>query len=240
MRKRERFFYIVLISAIIVTFVLSIVPPGHVPFDTKEEEKDSPLPVFTISPYDSLFQHYADTLGLDWKMLAAIAYVESRFDTMATSHVGAKGLMQLMPRTAKAMGIPQGQERDPEMSIQGATKLLLRLNKKYRRVPEKERINFILAAYNGGAGHINDAMRLTTKYGGNRYVWKGNVEKYLRLKSDSIYYTDSLCRNGRFMAVETTSFVRKVQRKYSEYDRMETAFDEALLAAIRTDSLTQQ
>jgi membrane-bound lytic murein transglycosylase F len=84
-------------------------------------------------------------------------------------------------------------------------------------VPEGERINFVLASYNAGFGHIQDAMRLASKYGKNRYVWNDNVESYLRLKNDSVYFTDSLCRNGRFNATETILFVRRVQHKYGEY-----------------------
>ena len=98
------------------------------------------------------------------------------------------------------------------------------LSRLFRRVPESERTNFVLAAYNAGFGHIHDAMRLAHKYGCNRYVWNDNVETYLRLKNDSIYYTDSLCRNGRFTGIETTLFVRKVQHKYSEYRLREEAF----------------
>jgi membrane-bound lytic murein transglycosylase F len=87
----------------------------------------------------------------------------------------------------------------------------------FRRVPEGERINFVLASYNAGFGHIQDAMRLASKYGKNRYVWNDNVESYLRLKNDSVYFTDSLCRNGSFNATETILFVRRVQHKYGEY-----------------------
>ena len=55
-----------------------------------------------LSPYDSLFRECADSL-YDWKLLAAIAYVESKFDTTSVSHRGAVGLMQIMPSTYKSM-----------------------------------------------------------------------------------------------------------------------------------------
>ena len=99
----------------------------------------------------------------------------------------------------------------------------------FRRIPEGERTNFVLAAYNAGFGHIHDAMRLSHKYGLNRYVWNDNVETYLRHLNDSVYYTDSLCRNGRFVGTETTLFVRKVQHKYSEYRLREEAFLQNLM-----------
>lgn len=221
MRKREKTFYIVVIVVLIVTFALSIAPDTIRPVPKEQPDtlavQDTIVPTFRISPYDSLFRAYADTIGWDWKMLAAVAYVESKFDTAATSGVGAMGLMQMMPETARAMGVPEGMERDPAESVRAAVDYFKYLSRLFRRVPEGERRYFVLASYNAGFGHIQDAMRLAEKYGKNRHVWNENVETFLRLKNDSIYYTDSLCRNGRFTGIETTLFVRKVQHKYSEY-----------------------
>ncbi|MCP4389305.1 MAG: lytic transglycosylase F, partial [Gammaproteobacteria bacterium] len=58
-----------------------------------------------ISPYDKLVRKYSDRYGFDWRLVTAQMYQESKFDPKAKSHVGARGLMQLMPRTAKSMGI---------------------------------------------------------------------------------------------------------------------------------------
>lgn len=220
MRKREKTFYILCIASLIAALIVSNLPDTHhrQTSDAETETTEDTLQhSFQISPYDSLFRVYADTLGWDWKLLAAVAYVESKFDTAATSAVGAQGLMQMMPKTARAMGIPEGMERDPKESVRAATDYFLYLKRLFRRVPESECIHFILASYNAGFGHIQDAMRLAEKYGKNRYIWGDNVETFLRLKNDSIYYTDSVCRNGRFIGTETTLFVRKVQHKYSEY-----------------------
>ena len=63
-----------------------------------------------ISHYDNLFKKYAQEIGWDWRLLASLAYTESNFDTTAVSWAGAKGLMQLMPATARAMGVPPGKE----------------------------------------------------------------------------------------------------------------------------------
>lgn len=220
MRKREKALYIAGVAVATALFTAITKPSLH-PHDTDEsivtDTVDSVIPTFRISAYDSLFRAYADTIGWDWKMLAAVAYVESKFDTSAVSAVGAQGLMQMMPQTARAMGIPEGMERDPEESVRAAVEYFKYLTRLFRRVPEGERIHFVLASYNAGYGHILDAMRLAEKYGKNRNVWNGNVETFLRLKNDSIYYTDSVCRNGKFTGNETTLFVRKVQHKYSEY-----------------------
>lgn len=228
MRKWEKVFYIVVFVALIVTFAVST--SSDTIHSTPKEQpdtlvvKDTIAFTFRISPYDSLFRVYADTVGWDWKMLAAVAYVESKFDTAAVSNVGAQGLMQIMPITARAMGIPEGMESNPAESVRAATHYFAYLSRLFRRVPEGERTNFVLAAYNAGFGHIHDAMRLAHKYGKNRHVWNDNVETYLRHLNDSVYYTDSLCRNGRFIGTETILFVRKVQHKYSEYRLREETF----------------
>lgn len=239
MRKREKTVYIIAIA--LVTAIFSVSTPPTISFehisgaDTLVVEVADP--VFRISAYDSIFRAYADTVGWDWKMLAAVAYVESKFDTSAVSAVGAQGLMQIMPQTARAMGIPEGMEHDPEESVRAAAEYFAYLSHMFRRVPGNERVNFVLASYNAGFGHIQDAMRLADKYGKNRYVWNDNVESYLRLKNDSVYFTDSLCRNGRFAGTETILFVRRVQHKYGEYRLREEMFvQEQLAATERTDN----
>ena len=232
MRKREKIGYIIGIALVTAVFTVSIPPT---PSFEHTEEPDTLLtevaePIFRISSYDSIFRVYADTIGWDWKLLAAVAYVESKFDTAAVSAVGARGLMQIMPQTARAMGIPEGMEHNPEESVRAAAAYFAYLSHVFRYIPGSERTNFVLASYNAGFGHVQDAIRLTGKYGKNRYVWNDNVESYLRLKNDSIYFTDSLCRNGRFSGIETTLFVRKVQHKYGEYRLREETFTQKRLS----------
>ena len=220
MRKREKIAYIIGVAIATVLFIVNTKPKltiADVSVASDTAVVADTVPIFRVSAYDSIFRAYADTIGWDWKMLAAVAYVESKFDTSAVSSVGARGLMQIMPQTARAMGIPEGMEHDPDESVRAAAAYFEYLSHLFRRVPEGERINFVLASYNAGFGHIQDAMRLASKYGKNRYVWNDNVESYLRLKNDSVYFTDSLCRNGRFNATETILFVRRVQHKYGEY-----------------------
>ena len=220
MRKREKIAYIIGVVIATVLFTLNTKPKltiADVSVSSDTAVVVDTASIFRVSAYDSIFRAYADTIGWDWKMLAAVAYVESKFDTAAVSSVGARGLMQIMPQTARAMGIPEGMEHDHDESVRAAAAYFEYLSHLFRRVPEGERINFVLASYNAGFGHIQDAMRLASKYGKNRYVWNDNVESYLRLKNDSVYFTDSLCRNGRFNATETILFVRRVQHKYGEY-----------------------
>lgn len=173
-----------------------------------------------ISHYDPLFRKYAKEIDWDWRMLASLAYTESNFDTTAVSWAGAKGLMQLMPATARAMGIPPGKEQNPEESIKAAIKYINATDRSLNMVPEKERIHFILASYNAGLGHIYDAMALAEKYGKNKLVWKDNVENYILLKSNEEYFTDPVCKNGYFRGIETYNFVRDITSRYDSYKKV--------------------
>ena len=84
---------------------------------------------------------------------------------MAHSWAGAKGLMQIMPATAAHLGLPASQIHEPEPNVAAATKLIRELDGKFNDITDRmERIRFILASYNGGHGHIRDAMALARKY----------------------------------------------------------------------------
>ena len=171
-----------------------------------------------ISHYDNLFKKYAQEINWDWRLLAALAYTESNFDPTVVSWAGAQGLMQLMPTTARAMGIPQGKEADPEESVKASVKYIASTTRSLRMIPDaNERLNFILAAYNAGLGHIYDAMALAEKYGKNKYVWADNVETYILLKSNEEYFTDPVCKNGYFRGIETYNFVRDINSRFKTY-----------------------
>jgi membrane-bound lytic murein transglycosylase F len=171
-----------------------------------------------ISHYDRSFKKYAQEIDWDWRLLAALAYTESNFDTTVVSWAGAQGLMQLMPNTAKAMGVPPGMEHNPEESIKAAVKYIDFTDKNLRMISDKrERINFILGAYNAGLGHIYDAMALAEKYGKNKYVWSDNVEKYILLKSHEEYFNDPVCKYGYFRGGETYTFVRIINQRFDTY-----------------------
>ena len=171
-----------------------------------------------ISHFDHLFKKYATKIGWDWRIIASLAYNESNFDTTAVSWVGAKGLMQLMPKTARAMGIPEGKEHDAEESVKAATKYLDQLAGYFNKVTTPdEKVKFILASYNAGIGHVFDAMALAEKYGYNKYVWNEHVEKFILLKSNEEYFNDPVCKNGYFRGRETYNFVRDILGRADMY-----------------------
>lgn len=180
------------------------------PFDGDYEIPKN-LPKGAISVYDDLFKKHAKGTDYDWYFLAAICYHESRFQNNLVSWAGAAGIMGLMPRTAKSLGLTSEDRMNPDLSIGAAVELLDRLDNIFRRIESNsERMKFILAAYNAGNGHVNDAQALALKYGANPYIWEGNVKKYLELKSNPEYYNDPLCKSGYFRGGETVRYVNNV------------------------------
>ena len=126
-----------------------------------------------ISSYDSYFIRHSRGIGWDWRLMAAQCYQESGFDPQAVSWAGARGLMQIMPETAAHLDLPAHEVHQPEKNIGAAARYLRELEQKFRDVPGRlERIRFVLAAYNGGSGHVRDAMALARKHGKNPHSWK--------------------------------------------------------------------
>lgn len=169
-----------------------------------------------ISVYDGIIKEAAGELGWDWRLLASLVYKESGFDTTATSYAGAKGLLQLMPVTLERFGVSNA--NDPVQSLGGGVKYLQYLDKFWRtRVPDSnDRIKFILASYNIGQGHVEDAWRLTMKYGKNTQSWE-DVSIFLNLKSDPEYYRDPLVKSGFAKGHIAVNYVRDILSLFESY-----------------------
>jgi len=125
---------------------------------------------------NQLIDVYSQRNGLDSDFVRAVVKQESGFNPKATSHCGAKGLMQLMPGTAKGLGVID--PYNAEDNVKGGTKMLANLLRTYNG--DKE---LALAAYNAGGGAVK-------KYGGippyqetQRYV-KNVLSMYNKFKTD--------------------------------------------------------
>jgi len=132
-----------------------------------------------LARYRSLFEAYAAQYGFDWRMIAALAYHESRFDQNAQGSQGAVGLMQIKPETAKAMGFDD--VSGVEANIHAGVRYLAHLRDEYfsdPAIPEDERVRFALAAYNAGPTRIAELRRMAAeemRLDPNR--WFFNVER---------------------------------------------------------------
>lgn len=178
-----------------------------------------------ISRYDNLFKKYAPKIGWDWRLMAAQAFQESRFKPNARSWVGARGLMQIMPRTARGYNAKVSQLGNPEISVRVATDLINDLDcylTKY--VPnDKERLKFVIAAYNVGIAHVYDAIALAKKYGLNPQVWDDNVSKAILMKMNPKYYNDPVVKYGYCRGTETVNYVKNITDFYEQARRSITA-----------------
>ena len=154
-----------------------------------------------------LFEKYAATI--DWRLLAAISWQESHWDTQATSPTGVRGLMMLTKTTAQSLGLTD--RLDAEQSISGGARYLQdMMNKVPASVPEEERIWFALTAYNIGYAHMLDARALTAKQKGNPDSW-ADVKQRLSLLSQKPYYSKTTYGYAR--GHEAYAYVENI-RKY--------------------------
>ena len=170
-----------------------------------------------ISAYDDLFRQYSNSAGWDWRLLAAMCYQESGFDPHAVSSMGAMGLMQLMPSTADAMGVPRDKRFDPEQNIAASTRYIRKVSQSFSDIRDgEERIKFTLAAYNGGVGHVQDAQTLARKNGRNHQLWY-EVAPYILRLSEPQYYRDPDVLNGYMRGSETEAYVRLIMSRWNQY-----------------------
>lgn len=179
-------------------------------------------PEWIISPYDEMFQTIEAIYGIDWLLLSAIANVESKFNPVAVSKVGAVGLMQVMPAVAKSMGYAPESLVDSRVCAEVAAKLLHENNTMLRFSSDfdsNERLKFILACYNAGYSRVADARRLARYYNANADKWEV-VSNYLKLLAEPKYVEHEVVQSGGFKgSAETIAYVRRVMNVYGRYKR---------------------
>lgn len=168
-----------------------------------------------LSPWDDAFRGAARIPSWDWRLVAAQSYQESRFDPRARSWAGAVGLMQMMPRTARELGIDA---RDPEESIEGACRYLRRIEEAWRPAVKRraERLKFVLASYNVGLGHVQDAFRLAEKNGDDATSWE-NVAYWLIRKSKREVFDDPVVKYGFARGTEPVGYVDAILSRWDHY-----------------------
>ncbi len=149
-----------------------------------------------------LFEKYGAKYGFDPLMLAAQGYQESRLNQEARSHVGAIGVMQIMPATGKDLAV--GSIHDIEPNIHGGAKYMNQLMTRYfpdAKFSEDVRPLFAFASYNAGPGRISQLRKETAKRGLDPDQWFNNVELLVAEK----------------VGMETTTYVRNIYKYYAAY-----------------------
>ncbi|GBD93277.1 soluble lytic murein transglycosylase precursor [bacterium BMS3Abin05] len=112
-----------------------------------------------ISRYDRIIKKYSWRYGFDWRLIAAQIYAESRFDPGVRSYVGAVGLMQIMPGTAKHLGTHPKLLLKPEINIALGVLYDRRLYNIWKEEKGKDRLAFTFASYNAGHNRVLRAQK---------------------------------------------------------------------------------
>ena len=170
-----------------------------------------------LSPYDDFAREFAREFNFDWRLIVAQMYQESRFNPDAKSWAGARGLMQVMPRTARELGIDNLQ--DPKLSLKAGVKYLDWVRERFEtELPIKDRMWFTLAAYNAGTGHVRDARSLARQMGWEPTRWFDNVEKAMLLLSKRKYARKA--KHGYVRGSEPVKYVREIRNRYLAYVKL--------------------
>ena len=209
---------------VVVAVALSLVATREVVRTTtlQDVQPTEEKPLCIISDYDPIFMRVGELYDIDWRLLAAIARVESKFHPDAVSKAGAVGLMQIMPYVARRMGVEPEALFDPEVSVTLAARLLQETSKMLRlgrNFDGEERLRFMLACYNAGFSRIDDARRLARYFDDDADKWS-TVAHYLTLLGEEEYSNHEAVASGAFHgSAETVAYVEVVMRRYKRFCR---------------------
>lgn len=169
-----------------------------------------------ISIYDELIKNLASEYHFDWRLIAAQVNKESQFNPKAKSWAGAKGLLQVMPRTAREVGISELDK--PENGLKAGIKYMSWIRDQLSdELPADVKMWFTLSAYNAGLGHLKDARHLAVKKGLNPDRWFNHVEEAFLLLSKPEYHKKA--RYGYVRGIEPVTYVKHIQALYELYSK---------------------
>ncbi len=162
----------------------------------------------TVLPrYRHLFEEASLITGIEWQLLAAMAYRESHWNPLATSYTKVRGMMMLTEDTADRMNVSN--RLDARESIMAGARYLQLLKEQLPlRIDEPERTWLALAAYNQGMGHLEDARTLSQRYGMSPDLWMDVQKAMLKLRNPHIAKT---LKHGYARGGEAVVFVETVR-----------------------------
>jgi len=180
----------------------------------------------SLPVWKPMFVAAQEATGIDWRLLAAVAYQESQWDPGATSETGVRGFMQLTEDTARHLGVSD--RLDPRQSVLAAARYLRDLKEKLpKRIVEPDRTWFALAAFNIGQGHLEDARVQAQRDRLDPDRWR-DVRKALPLLALPEYYEKA--RLGYARGGMPVAFVDRVRAYYDILLRTQDAHQPRLRA----------
>jgi membrane-bound lytic murein transglycosylase F len=180
-----------------------------------QQESDRPDKSGRLSPWDEVVRRESEAAGLDWRLVTALMYQESRFDPQAVSSAGALGLMQVLPQWA-------GSQADslfvPEANIRAGVRLLSDTFMSYAYLDSLTRLRFTLATYHAGYGHVTDARRLAMDQGRDPNRWEDSLDWSLERLMQRRYFSET--RHGFYRGAITVAYVQSILDRYRTYMRL--------------------
>ena len=164
--------------------------------------------VLKLPKFEHLFKEASMKYNIDWKLLAALSYQESKWDNDAVSPTGVKGLMMLTKQTADMLEVNR---LIPSESIDGGAKYLVFLRNKYKKYNNETQLNLMLASYNLGSGHVDDVISLLTKDNIDINNWN-NLRKYLFKLNKKKFYKKM--QYGYARGWEAVQYIENVKQYY--------------------------
>ena len=143
----------------------------------------------------AMFRKYGDKYNLDWMLMAAQGYQESRLDQNARSHVGAIGVMQVMPATGQELKVGDITQVDPNIHA-GVKYVRNMIDRNFANEPmtDLDKGLFAFASYNAGPGRIRQLRREAAAKGLDPNVWFNNVERIAaeRIGRETVTYVSNI------------------------------------------------
>lgn len=169
----------------------------------------------TISAFDDLIRRRTEALGLDWRIVAAQIYQESRFYPFARSRADARGLMQVLPKFA---GVQADSLYEPTANLTAGLRMLRATFDSYAYLDSLDRWRFTLAEYHAGHGHLTDARRIAMEMGRDPNQWKNGVAHALPKLLVRRYFENT--RHGFYDGAETVKYVDEILNRARMYSRL--------------------
>ncbi len=172
-----------------------------------------------ISRYDAMIRNQAESYGLDWRLVSALVYQESRFDPQAVSSAGAVGLMQVLPTFAADQA---DSLFDPGANVRAGLHLLKGTYDGFAYLDSLDRVRFTLAVYHAGYGHVTDARRIAMDLGRDPDAWSDALDEALPRLMERSWYGES--RHGFYRGAETVRYVEEIMNRFAMYARLVPRF----------------
>ena len=181
----------------------------------QERQREHRVTGDELSQYDHLVKPAAEAEGFDWRLVVSQMYQESGFDPEQISFAGARGLLQVMPRTAEELGVDPDRLAEPGVGIDAGVRYLAWSRGRFPDLPPGEQLWFALASYNAGYGHVLDARRLARQLGLDDSLWFDNVEVAMRRLGDPRYASEAAYGYVRGSGV--ARYVSDIRNRYGAY-----------------------